>query len=328
MDPRSQTLYDNHNESILGKVSALFSIDIEKLKLLGGFESLVFEFEKDTRCYILKLTHSLHRTPDQVTGELEWVDYLSKNGVSVCAVIPSANGNLLEVIEVEDSYFIVYVFEKAPGDTRRISDWDDNGIRGWGRIVGKMHALTKDYRPGSEATTRSHWYDESFRHLDCVPEDQTKAKAAMIALETKLKQLPIDSDSYGLVHSDLHHGNLIVDDGSLVAIDFDDCNYNWFAYDLAMPFFYAIRDTSLGDDPASAQRYWDLLKEGYAQEYSLDPVWFEYVPDFLKLREAELYVVLYMADAIDDGDWVRAFMKDRTERIANGTPVIEGVKFV
>jgi len=39
----------------------------------------------------------------------------------------------------------------------------------------------------------------------------------------------------GLIHADLHFGNLLVHQGQLVAIDFDDCGYGFHAYDLAIP---------------------------------------------------------------------------------------------
>jgi Ser/Thr protein kinase RdoA (MazF antagonist) len=40
----------------------------------------------------------------------------------------------------------------------------------------------------------------------------------------------------GLIHADLHFGNAVFrDDGTLSAIDFDDCGYGFYAYDLCVP---------------------------------------------------------------------------------------------
>jgi Ser/Thr protein kinase RdoA (MazF antagonist) len=38
---------------------------------------------------------------------------------------------------------------------------------------------------------------------------------------------------YGLVHADMRLANLLVDGDATYVIDFDDCGYSWFLYDLA-----------------------------------------------------------------------------------------------
>lgn len=40
-------------------------------------------------------------------------------------------------------------------------------------------------------------------------------------------------DRYGLIHADMRLGNLLVDDGQVSLIDFDDCGFCWFGYDFA-----------------------------------------------------------------------------------------------
>ncbi len=117
MDNRSEQLFEKYRDYIIGKAAESYGVSKNDLTKLGSFESTVFEFSCAADNYILKLTHSLHRSRNQVLGEVEWVDHLRNNGVSVCGVIPSNNGNLIEIVEIEDSYFIVYAFEKAPAAT-------------------------------------------------------------------------------------------------------------------------------------------------------------------------------------------------------------------
>src|SRR5262249_46246739 len=38
---------------------------------------------------------------------------------------------------------------------------------------------------------------------------------------------------YGLTHADIRLANLLVDDGAVRVIDFDDCGFAWFMYDFA-----------------------------------------------------------------------------------------------
>ncbi len=107
MDLRSQQLFDDNSDKILAEAAEKFGTTPDKLKRLGSFESLVYEYCNSGRDLILKLTHSIHRTADEVLGELEWVNYLAEGGVTVSPAVPSSDGNLIELVELDDSYFIV-----------------------------------------------------------------------------------------------------------------------------------------------------------------------------------------------------------------------------
>ena len=41
------------------------------------------------------------------------------------------------------------------------------------------------------------------------------------------------AERFGLVHADIRLANLLVDDGHVRVIDFDDCGFAWFMYDFA-----------------------------------------------------------------------------------------------
>ena len=65
------------------------------------------------------------------------------------------------------------------------------------------------------------------------------AEAAVLArldeaLRHRLAAFGTGSDRYGLVHADTRLANLLVDDdGGVSVIDFDDCGFGWYLYDLA-----------------------------------------------------------------------------------------------
>jgi Ser/Thr protein kinase RdoA (MazF antagonist) len=49
----------------------------------------------------------------------------------------------------------------------------------------------------------------------------------------RLAAYGVPADRFGLVHADIRLANLLVDDGRVWVIDFDDCGYAWFMYDFA-----------------------------------------------------------------------------------------------
>jgi Ser/Thr protein kinase RdoA (MazF antagonist) len=240
-------------------------------------------------------------------------------------VIPSNNGELIETMEIEDSYFIVYVFEKAPGDHAEKGQWSDNLITEWGRTLGRIHAATKTFTPSRESLRRIHWHeDDTLNAKKYIPSDQREVIDKIEAHKARLLELPMDNRSYGLIHSDLHNWNFYVHNGSLHVFDTDDCHYNWLAYDIGIPLYYALRTAEIGDGNIEYARYYfDLFMKGYRDENDIDSVWITRIPDFMKLREMDLYIVIHKEDAADINDWCRRFMRGRRERIENEIPVIE-----
>ncbi|MDH3890203.1 MAG: phosphotransferase [candidate division Zixibacteria bacterium] len=324
MDPVSKKLFDDNKDDILNKATALFGITPENLKRLGAFESIVYEFERDGRSAILKLTHSLHRSVDAVRGELEWVDHLVANGVSCSPVVLSSRGQTVEKIDVEDSYFIVYGFEKAQGRLSGKDDWTEPMIRTWGRTLGRMHAATMSYEPSDPTIRRHDWREEVSMYVNRhLPSEQTAVIERCRELQKRLSELTTDGDTYGLVHSDLHHGNFFIADGRMTVFDFDDCHYDWFAHDLAMPLFYVMRSAEMEHDNAFAEFFLTNFLTGYREEHHLDSRAGETLPLFLKVREMELYIILHAEDAFEENDWCRRFAEGRRQRIEDDLPVLD-----
>ncbi|MDH4157450.1 MAG: phosphotransferase [candidate division Zixibacteria bacterium] len=325
MDKRSQQIFSENSTFILEQAARRYGIAVSQFRRLGSFESFVYEFERGGRDFVMKLTHSLHRTVDAIRGELDWTNYLADGGVAVPRAIASERGRLVEVVTLPDSFFAVYAFEKAGGRPARFEDWDDDFVRRWGRLLGQMHRLTRMYQPPDEAIRRHEWSDEISRHVEkYVPVSQAAVIDKCHRLQERLRQLPQDVDSYGLIHSDLHHSNFFVDDGELIALDFDDCHYDWFANDIAMPLFYALRDSQVdADNKVFATGFMRHLLEGYRQENAIGGFWLEQIPVFLKLREMELYIIIHAEDAHNLNGWCRRFMEDRRDRIENDVPIID-----
>ncbi|MCP4583080.1 MAG: phosphotransferase [candidate division Zixibacteria bacterium] len=325
MDNKSTKIFEENSGYILKEATRLYGITEADLTKLGSFESYVYEYEKDNQSRILKLTHSHHRSGQLIQGELEWVNYLAENKVSVPAVIPSESGNLVETIDLGDSYFLAYAFEKAEGKLPESSRWDDSLFENWGRVMGRMHALAKSYKPSNNSIKRFHWYeDASLRVENHIPASQPLVIERCNQLKNKLREIPTDMESYGLIHSDIHHGNFFVNNGDITVFDFDDCHYNWFAYDIAIPLFYVLRDSEIDpNDKSFARHFMSRFMAGYKQENAIDPVHLEVIPDFMKLRELDLYIIIHAENAQNLNGWCERYMKNRRYSIENKIPIID-----
>ncbi len=324
MDPK---IAERFNDDILSAAEQRYGIEPGQIRLLDGFESYMYAFDRPDGAFILRIGHSLRRTPDLVRGEVDWINYLSAGGIGVARAILSAGGNLVELVDDgRGGQFICTGFVRAQGSTVTRAQLSDDLYRGYGRLLGRMHALAKDYVLPDPAWKRYEWNDHANMCVeDWLPSREKGALERYLPLKAHLFGLPMDRDSYGMIHQDAHMGNFFVDDDlNITLFDFDECAYGHFIYDIAMALFYAsfwgkdTREFTAGFMPA--------FLRGYREENRLDPAWLSELPHFLKLREIDLFAQIHFSypDGDHPGDpWSVRFMKDRRERIENGVPFID-----
>lgn len=293
-----QWIRDLLTEALKTKALNLFSTDAEKFEVVRFFENFVYQYESEGTEYILRITHSSHRSMDQVRGELEFIDHLAKGGANVIVPILSRNGELVEKIEVTDgSEFYVISYKKALGEYIPYEKRTDEVFRLWGKTIGQMHRLTREFMPSKPQFKRISWFEDDIY----IPENYITGKDADILekfnkLLKYVHKLPVEDNSYGLIHSDIHAGNIVWDGKNIKVFDFDDAMYQFFISDLAIVFYYATQRWHLhGEDRdllrQRAEQMITPLFEGYNEEYSLDKKWFKEITTFIKLRDFVIYSI-------------------------------------
>jgi Ser/Thr protein kinase RdoA (MazF antagonist) len=326
-----KTIRDRYSDAILHEAMARYDIAADAIEPRGGFESYIYHYQSDDGPAILRVTHSLRRSADQIHGEVDWINYLAAGGATVAGARLSARGELVEEIDDrQGGRFLATAFAYAPGRPPNMDDLTPQRRRAYGRLIGRMHALTKDYTPANPAWRRGAWpavFDAEIRALLGGSDDAMLER--YLRLTQRIERLPRDRDGYGLIHFDAHGGNLHLDDDTVTLFDFDDCVYNWFAADIAIVLFYAITNT---DDPeARAASFLPDFLSGYSEANRLDRRWLATLPDFLTTREIDLYAVIQRSYDLPDGEaaeaiphpWPRRFMTGRRARILAGAPYVD-----
>ena len=311
-----------YNDAILREAMGRFGIGAGDIALLDGFESFLYTYRRGGEHFILRLGHSRRRSPQLIHGEVDWINYLAAGGAEVARAIPSQNGLLVEAIpDDKDGAFLATAFVKARGGPLWESGgWTDELIDTYGKLLGRIHALSKQYQVTDEAWRRPSWHEEQ-RIINPLLDPAVGQRFNEVM--DHLQKLPQDGESYGMIHQDAHAGNFFVDEaGRITLFDFDDCCYGHFAYDLAMVLFYAV--TNREDAAAFAADFWPKFMRGYEAENKLDPAWQKEIPHFMKLREIDLYaIVLRDYDSLAGDAWVEGFLHGRKERIEKNIPYLE-----
>ena len=302
---------------LLGEIAARYALSPDDLTPLGSWQNFVYRFDRGDRGYILRITHSSHRSPEMIRSELDFVAYLADHGVA--AARPAG------AVEVADE-FTAAVFERAPGALPGpdLDMW--HVLRSVGRLTGQMHRLARAYRPAPGIARRSAWHESDYlRDLPKhVPADQPGVHAAYGRLMERLHALPPgDHSSYGLIHGDIVRGNFFWHGGRPHIFDFDEAQYCWYVNDIAIHLLYAIPFPSEDRDEV-VRRFMHEWFEGYSQEYQLDRFWLKQIPLFLRLRQLILYTTICRSSDLSKlSPWGQRFMAFARTNIEADEPVID-----
>ena len=286
---------------------------------LEGFENFVYSLNGQ----IVRVSHESHRTVDQLMGEIEFVSMLAEKGAPVAAPIRLPEGGF---IESRDGYHAC-LFEQANG-VRAHQPIADEIVKVWGESIGLFHRLASEFLP---QYPRQDWLaDDNHQFHQRIPADQEQVLTRADELMASLKAVPSDALVYGLIHSDAHPGNFLVDSQrgegeQLTFFDFDDCLYAWFGYDLATIIFgiALFADEKYRHDEVKV--FLDAFLTGYQKSNRLDALLMTHMAELLQLREFSFYGVVHAFMDLDNLEYeaARRYMNGRQPLLEQGVPLIE-----
>jgi Ser/Thr protein kinase RdoA (MazF antagonist) len=97
-------------------------------------------------------------------------------------------------------------------------------------------------------------------------------------MQRVMTQLGDGADQAGLIHADLHLDNALFWRGDVRVIDFDDCGFGYWLYDIAVSLWELRRRDDYGQFRAA-------LIDGYTQHRPLSPRGLAHLDDFIATRE-------------------------------------------
>ena len=217
-------------------------------------------------------------------------------------------------------------FEKAPGGLVKREDWTSRMTYNRGKLLGRMHALTRDYLPRSEKVKRYAWHEEDdfTNYRDYLSDEDAIMADRFAEVQAQIRSIPTVDDSYGLIHMDAHHGNIFFDGDNPTLFDFDDCAYDFFVSDIAISLFYSVLRYPEETREEYARDFLNTFLEGYRTEYTLHNRWRDVIPLILERRHLVLYVAIHRGFDTDNFDqWCRNYIDACREQIEKGIPYLD-----
>jgi len=304
-------------EKILNLAAEQYGFDKEKLRFIGDSCNKIYAFQKNDIWYILRISERSAPFAHLTRAELDWMDFLSKNGINVPSPLLTIKNERLIAVQENEKYYIICAYTAFAGQND-YQHWNKNDpnlwnsaiFYNWGKQMGDMHRLTKDYMSSNDIDVRPH-----FNRFDLVDSVKSCPSVNKIAedLIGEMDSLPKDRDSYGLIHADMHQWNFLIRDGEINVFDFDDSLYGWFALDIGIALYHALwwgRTNDTGYDFTK-----DIIKSfinGYLSANQLSDFWLSKIPLFMRYRQICKFSWYYDPAGIDD------HQKERIRNIEDG----------
>ena len=238
----------------------------------------------------------------------------------------SKNGVYVESKEAKDNtFFHATLWKKAPGCTVNSKPWTNILVQNWGKLVGRMHSVTSKYKPNRKFR-RPEWNQifsmkelkkDLINHKDIIEKQ--------FELNIYLESLPKTKESYGMIHSDIESENIFVKDNQLMLIYFDDCQYNWFVFDIAVILrasTWQMQNRNNHKDPL--KWFFGNFMKGYLSIYKIGERWLRELPIMLRVIELRSFIhALTKVDRSKFSDIERDWFKKSRESILEGKPMVD-----
>jgi len=197
--------------------------------------------------YVMRINSGrlAYHNAEQIHSEMMWLDALGADtDIIVPKVLAAKNGSWVQELSIpgkdKPSYAVVYSFLDGvePPEEELLE-----GFEQLGTISAQMHSHAKRWSPPS-GFTRPTWTSEAILNdqltwgnwRDGVNIDAQALNVLQrveVVIHGRLDDADVGSENYGLIHADLRLANLLIHGKTTAIIDFDDCGFGWYLFDLA-----------------------------------------------------------------------------------------------
>lgn len=297
-----------------------------RLTLLGQAVNTVFRVDAPStpgigprRRFVLRIYQPVsggyvgaHDTPS-IVSELVWVRTLRHDaGLVVPDPIPADDGALMaEAPRVEGTEAWRCVLSAWVPGRRLSAGLTPARLERVGRFMGRMHKHAAAFVLPF-GFTRPRWdWERLFgaasvlgpanhdRVFDAADLDVFAALARQA--DGVMRALGEGPQAFGMIHSDLHQGNYLFEGRDVHAIDFDECGFGHYLFDIAVTLFALRRRVDYAPLRAA-------FLQGYRGERALTERDEQYLETFLAIRVVDFVNWIMSWPSPDDQPWGRAYL--------------------
>lgn len=219
---------------------------------------IVFRLEdaQGRACFLLKIHESagdaLLDTPEQLTAQMAWLAHLATDGrVVVQAPFANNQGQFVSLVQLPGMDRLSPCTVQQWITAEHAKQWEPKHAHAVGVLLATLHNISAEGPQQNSA----HFGAYHERHLrESLEQLQVTVELAMIntsqyklilqageSIVAYLEHIERTPDRWGLIHGDLHQGNVFFQDEKAAPIDYGPY-FSYFLYDLGVSLYHATFD--------------------------------------------------------------------------------------
>ena len=238
---------------------------------------------------ILRIHRVGYHSYAAINSELQWMAALRRDaGLETPEAIPARDGTVIQTLvsaelrEPRHAVMSKFMTGREPPEEELLAPFERLG-----EVSARMHEHAKHW-PLPPGFTRHTWdYETAFgsrptwgRWQDGMGMTPPREKLLGRMCETigrRLERYGKPRERFGLTHADIRLANLLIEGTRTKVIDFDDCGFSWYLYDLGTALSFIEHRP---DVPALV----DAWLSGYHKVVTLSAEERAEIPTFIMLR--------------------------------------------
>ena len=268
----------------------------------------------DGRLFALRINTNSPRTPENLRAEIAFVRFLAEDGrVKVPHPIENSDGDFYTSIPHAASgrMFHCVLYSWILGEELEDEPTDEQ-LAALGAAMATMHIVAPGFTlPEGSALPKFDdplWWTEDFLLSEKSVLD-VEAKEliaqALSAIKSGVSKFYLNATP-GVIHADMHGGNVLWHDGGLSVIDFDDCGLGLPIQDFATALYYF--DTPEQDG---------AFKAGYQSVAPIPECSEKEMKMFFLQRRVVLLNYLYETSNLEHKSMIPEYQEETLRRVRN-----------
>ncbi len=277
-------------EAVVGRALPHWELEVSAISFVSARENVVYRVDTvDGGSYALRIHRPGYHTLAELEAENSWTTALSDAAIATPRPVPTTAGAGYATVPYGDA-----------GETRHVGliEWLEGepldevlaaGERdpvplfaALGGLMAQMHAQATDWRT-PEAFDRhaldadglvgeDPWWGRFWEVPELTPGEREIVSGARRTIHGLLRDYGQRPGRYSVIHSDLLAENVLVQDGGVAAIDFDDTAYGWHMYDLASGLTQRFGDPRFEELRAALLAGYQAVRQLGEEDVALLPV--------------------------------------------------------
>ncbi|WP_077595985.1 phosphotransferase [Oceanobacillus kimchii] len=230
------------------ELKRLYNIDVKNVVFLGRSDNVTFRVDTLRNKYLLKL-HLGSNSKSMIESELMWLEAINKDtNLKVQSPIKNLEGKFVtNLIDRTDNHSFWTLQSWIEGELLQEQPTDQE-IKELAHLMVTLHDHATHWNV-PESFSRpifntEHLVNSSEQLSKLIQVNVLTSEHYEIFQKVTNKILPvihiqdINSNTWGMIHSDLHEGNYVIDNGKPYAIDFSGCGFGFYLFDIAETFLH------------------------------------------------------------------------------------------